>query len=103
MTIEGPGATYLVIAAMALATYVTRIAGYWLMSHIPPSPRLRRAFDALPASIILSTLVPVAWHGGPAALAALAIAGAAMLVIRHEAVALIAGLLAAIAARAAGL
>ena len=30
------------ILAMAIATYLTRISGFWLMGHVPLTARLRR-------------------------------------------------------------
>jgi uncharacterized membrane protein len=35
------------IAAMAVATYAMRAGGFWLMGHVPLTPRLRRILEAL--------------------------------------------------------
>ena len=47
------------ILAMALATYAMRAGGFWLMGHVPPSPRLRRMLEALPGSVVAATVLPI--------------------------------------------
>ena len=34
---------FIAILAMAAATYLTRVSGYWLMGHIPMTRRVRRS------------------------------------------------------------
>ena len=68
------GGAFLALASMALATYLCRIGGVLLMDHLPPSPALKRALQALPGSIILATVLPRGMKGGLAALGGLAAA-----------------------------
>ncbi len=92
-----------VIFGMALATYLCRVGGVWLMAHVPLTHRVRRGLAALPGSIIAATIVPLALKGGPPALLALATAVLIMVVKRNELLALIGGLVVASVARAFGL
>ncbi len=91
------------IAAMAFATYLCRISGYFLMSVVPLTPALRRALAALPGSIVAATVLPVIERTGLVAGFAILAALGAMMIRRSEILALAAGLGVAIAARAWGL
>jgi uncharacterized membrane protein len=95
--------TLAVIAAMAIPTYLMRIGGFWLMGRLPPSARLRRILEALPGTVMVATVVPILAREGVVAMLALAAAGAVMLVRRNDLLAVLAGMAAAAAARAAGL
>jgi uncharacterized membrane protein len=97
-----PGA-FAAILAMAVATYLCRVGGYFAMTMIPLSPRVRQGLAALPGSIVVATVLPVAERGGLVAIVALLAGLGAMLVTRREVVALVAGLGLAAALRAAGL
>ena len=57
------------IVAMALATYFTRVAGFWLMGHVPMTLRVRRMLETLPGAIVVATIVPLAAQGRRAGLA----------------------------------
>ena len=82
---SGPWGPALAIAAMALATFLCRVAGAVVMSRITITPRVNRGLRALPGSIVLATIVPVTLDQGGAAIASL-------VVTRREAIALAAGL-----------
>lgn len=97
-----PG-SFVAILAMLAATYSCRAGGFWLMQHVPLTPRVRRGLSALPGSIVMATITPLALRAGWPAAIGLAIAFLAMLRIRNELVALLIGLAAVSAARAAGL
>ncbi|MCX7338971.1 MAG: AzlD domain-containing protein [Hyphomicrobiales bacterium] len=90
------------ILAMALVTYLCRVSGYFAMSLLPFTPRLRQALAALPGSIIAATVLPLVERLGPAAGIALAAALASMLIRRNEILALVVGLAVAVAARSWG-
>ena len=90
------------IAAMAVATYAMRAGGFWMMRHVPPSARVRKALNALPGSVIVATVLPIIVRDGVTAMLAIGAAVAAMLLTRRDIVAVVAGLAIAIAARAAG-
>jgi uncharacterized membrane protein len=90
------------IAAMAVATYVMRAGGFWMMSHVPPSPRLRRMLEALPGSVIVAAVLPIVVRDGITAMLAIGAAVIVMLVTRRDILAVIAGMAVAAAARALG-
>ena len=92
-----------VIFATALVTFLLRIGGYWLMSRVPITPRVKRALDALPASIFIATVAPIAVKAGVAGAAAVAITGVIMYFTRKEIPSLAAGFAVAAALRAAGM
>jgi uncharacterized membrane protein len=100
---EGSGLGMLAaIAAMAVATYAMRAGGFWMMSHMPPSDRLRRMLNALPGSVIVATVLPIAVRDGVTAMLAIGAAVAVMLATRRDILAVVAGMAVAAAARAAG-
>jgi branched chain amino acid efflux pump len=62
----------LTILAMALATYVTRMSGLWLMSHVTLSTRMKAWLGYLPGTVIVAIVAPTVFSTG------LAGAGAAL-------------------------
>ena len=90
--VAGPWGSALVIASMALATYLCRIAGVAIMSRVRITPRIERGLRALPGSIIMATILPVALDNAPPAILALAATMAAMAATRNELVGLLTGL-----------
>ena len=91
------------ILAMAAATLTTRLAGYWLMGHIPMTRRVRRGLEILPGAIMAAIVVPIVAKAGPVALLAVMVAAGSMMVRRNEFVAVGLALAAASLARALGL
>lgn len=55
-----------VVAAMALATYVTKAGGLWLLGRIDVSERVETGLEVLPGAIVVSILGPELVEGGPA-------------------------------------
>ena len=94
--------TMTAIGVMALVTYLCRIAGYMAMRHVPRTPAVKRALAVLPGCIIIAAIAPIAWRGGPVAMAALVAAVGAMVFLRSELAALVAGLGLVAALRAFG-
>jgi uncharacterized membrane protein len=93
-------APIIAILAMAAATYPMRAAGFWLMGHIPLTPRIQRMLEALPGSVVVATVLPIMIREGlPAALSIVA-AGAVMLWRRNDFLAVLAGMAVAALARA---
>jgi uncharacterized membrane protein len=90
--IASPWGSVLAIGAMALVTFLCRIAGVVLMSRVRLTPRIERGLRALPGSIILATILPVAIDNGLPAIVALTTAIVAMVVTRIDIVGLLAGL-----------
>jgi uncharacterized membrane protein len=80
------------IVAMALATYLTRVAGFWLMGHVPMTLRVRRMLETLPGAIVVATIVPLMARAGVAGLIGIAVTFAAMLVRRNELLAVVLGM-----------
>ena len=100
--IAGPWGSALVIASMALATYLCRIAGVAIMSRVRITPRIERGLRALPGSIIMATILPVALDNGWPAILTLAATAATMIVTRSELASLLLGLGALAVIRAFG-
>src|SRR4051812_5666151 len=90
--VSGPWGPTLAIAAMALATFLCRIAGALVMSRVRITPRVNRGRRALPGSIVLATIGPVTLDQGGAALVSLAATIVAMVLTRREVIGLAAGL-----------
>ena len=90
------------ILAMAAATFLTRISGYWLMGHVPMTRRVRRTLEVLPGAIMAATIVPIVAKVGPAAFIAVVVALASMMVKRNQFIAAGLALVAVSIARAYG-
>lgn len=98
-----PYAAVVAIAAMAAATQLMRLGGYWLMGHVPITPRVRRMLEALPGSVVMALVLPVVVKAGAAAWLAVGAVMVSMLLRRNEFLAVGVGLAAATLARAYGL
>ena len=60
----------LAILGMAVATYLTRIGGYWLVQVLPVRGRLASALDAIPGAVLIALIAPIVFaKGAPEALA----------------------------------
>jgi uncharacterized membrane protein len=91
-------ATELTIAGMAIATYVTRVAGLYLVRFFNVRGRTKAALDAMPPAILMAVIAPVAFATGPAETAATAITALAALRVPLI-VAVIIGVLSVVALR----
>ena len=67
----------LTVACMALATYLTRIAGWLVLRGRSVGPRLRRVLDASPGCVLLSVIAPAFASADVSDLAPLAVAALA--------------------------
>jgi len=65
--------TVAAILGMAVATWITRFAGYWLVRRTTVSGRLKSALDAVPGAILVAIIAPKALATGPAETAAAAL------------------------------
>jgi uncharacterized membrane protein len=54
----------LTILGMALVTYVTRVSGLWLMSHITLSARMEAWLSYLPGTVIVAIVAPTVLSTG---------------------------------------
>ncbi len=93
----------LAIFVMAGMNYLMRAAGFWVMAHVPLTPRIRLMLEALPGSIVTATVLPIAIKGGLAASIALAAAAAAMMWRGNSFLGVAVGVMTAALVRAAGL
>jgi len=50
--------TLLAILAMAVATYLTRVGGLWLLEIANVKGRARSAMDALPPAVLMAVIAP---------------------------------------------
>jgi uncharacterized membrane protein len=91
------------ILAMALATYFTRVVGFWAMGHVPMTLRVRRVLETLPGAIVVATIVPLMVRGGVPGLIGIAATFASMMLRRNELLAVACGMGAISTARAFGL
>lgn len=89
------GATLLAILAMAAATYAMRAGGFWVMSYVPLTPRVRRMLEASPGAVVVATVLPIIMREGLPALVAVIAGGAVMLLWRRDYLAVVAGMAAA--------
>lgn len=94
---------YAAILAMTAATYSTRIIGFWLMGHVPLTPRIRKMLETLPGSVVTATVLPIVAKNGAPAMLAVAVAMVVMIARRNEFLAVAVGLAIAALARAGGL
>lgn len=92
--------TALAIAAMAIVTYATRIAGPVLMRFAPITPRIERLIDAASQSAIAALVASSLARQGPREAAAVAVAGVVMLLTRKPLAAMVAAMTVAAAWRA---
>jgi branched chain amino acid efflux pump len=92
----------LALAMMAAVTVASRLGGYWLMSYVTVTPRVRRMLDALPGSIIVAAALPVAVNGGAVVMFAIAAAMVVAIIRRNDFIAVITGMAVAALARAIG-
>jgi uncharacterized membrane protein len=90
--VTGEWGPAVVIACMCLVTFCCRAAGAVIMSRVAITPRVQRGMQALPGSIILSSIAPAALDHGWPALVALAATVIAMVLTRLELVGLVGGL-----------
>jgi len=49
---------------MALVTLFTRLAGPWLMRHVPETPRVEAFLEAMSTSVIAGLIVTTLLHSG---------------------------------------
>jgi uncharacterized membrane protein len=101
--VESSGLGLVAILVMAAATYLMRAAGFWLMAHVPLTPRVRRMLSALPGSIIAAIVLPLIAKSGPAAVLAIAAAAAVMVARRNEMLAIAVAVTLAALGRSLGL
>lgn len=84
------------ILGMAVATLLTRVGGFWMMSYITVSPKLERFLRHMAGGVLIAIVVAAAMKGDPAMWAGLAAAITAMLILRKSMTAILIGMVIAI-------
>src|SRR5262245_36809928 len=87
----GTFGVWMAILAMALVTYAIRSGGFWLMGYVPLTRRVRSILNALPGSVIVAIILPLAVRGGTAATVSVITALAVMALRRNDLLAVICG------------
>lgn len=82
-----------IIAAMSMVTIGIRWAGFFIMEHVPLTPFVKRFLQALPGTILVSTVVPICFHTGWVAILGLFVAIGVMILTKRDFFALFFGLL----------
>ena len=77
---EADPTSIVVIAGMALVTYLTRAGGLWLMGHVNSTPRVEAWLKHIPGAVLVSLIAPTALTSGPAE--AVSVLATALLAIR---------------------
>lgn len=90
------------IIVMAAAAFACRAGGYFLMRYVKITPRVEVALRMMPMAIVVSMLVVAAANGGPPEWAGIAAALVAMLLVRNDLAAIVAGMAAVAALRYLG-
>ncbi|MEQ1614370.1 MAG: AzlD domain-containing protein [Hyphomicrobiaceae bacterium] len=80
------------ILAMAVAAFLCRAGGYFLMRYVPITPRVEVALRMIPMAIVASMLAVAATRGGPPEWAGIAAAMATMAAVRNDFAAILAGI-----------
>lgn len=74
------GDSFLLIAGLGVATYLTRIGGHLVLSRFERlNPRFEAALDAVPAAVMTAIVAPIALTAGIAETVAAAVTVAAAL------------------------
>jgi uncharacterized membrane protein len=104
MTTElGNAGAWIAIAAMVVVTYVIRAGGFWLMGYVPLTHRVRSILNALPGSVVMAVILPLAVRGGTAATVAVLTSLVVMTLRRNDLLAVVCGMGAAALVRAMAL
>jgi uncharacterized membrane protein len=81
----------LAIAAMAVASYACRIAGYLLMAYVPITERVQAALKAIPLGVMIGIVMPSVLAGKVPEMVGLAVVFAVMKGTGKDVVAALAG------------
>jgi uncharacterized membrane protein len=84
-------AFYLALAAMAVASYACRVAGYLLMGYVTITPRLEAALRAIPLGVMTGIVTPAATSGRVPELAGLVAVAVLMRATGKDVVAAVGG------------
>ena len=93
------GVAVIAIVGMAIATLLTRIGGFWMMSYVTVSPRLERFLRHTAGGVLVAIVTAAAVKGDLAMWLGLGAAVAAMLILRKSMTAILIGMALASALR----
>lgn len=82
---------FIAIAAMAIASYACRLAGYLLMGYVPVTGRVQAALKAIPLGVMIGIVTPSVVSGRLPELVGLAVVFGVMKLTGKDVVAAIAG------------
>jgi uncharacterized membrane protein len=82
---------WLALAALALASYACRLAGYLLMGLVTITPRLEAALKATPLGVMIGIVMPSAASGKLPELAGLVVVAVVMKFARNDLLAAVGG------------
>lgn len=87
------------IIVLAVAAYLCRVSGYFMMRFIPQTPRVDAALKAMPLAVMVGIAAPAAIKGGPAEWAAFVAIALIMRFLRNDVVAALLGVVVVAAVR----
>ncbi|WP_370153546.1 AzlD family protein [Ferrovibrio sp.] len=90
------------ILGMAVATYLTRAGGFWLMGHVAISPRLERFLRHMAGGVLIAIVTAAVFNGDGPLWIGLGIVVLVMLTMRKPILALAAGVAGTILLRLLG-
>lgn len=100
MTSFSDWSPYIAIVGMGLATYATRVSGFYLLRGMNVSGRFKVALDALPPAVLMAVIAPVILTTGIAETIAAVITALAAYLRLPLAVTIVIGIASVIALRA---
>lgn len=100
MTRFADASPYIAIVGMGLATYATRVSGFYLLRGLNVSGRFKAALDALPPAVLMAVIAPVILTTGIAETIAAALTAIAAYFRLPLAVTIIIGIVSVVALRA---
>ena len=94
------GTTLLAIIGMGVATYLTRLSGFYLLRGLNLSGPMKAALDALPPAVLMAVIAPVILATGPVETIAAAITAVVAFFRLQLAVTIVIGIVSVVALRA---
>ena len=93
------GTTLLAIIGMGVATYLTRLSGFYLLRGLTLSGPMKAALDALPPAVLMAVIAPMILATGLAETIAAAITAVAAFFRLPLAVTIVVGIVSVVALR----
>ena len=93
------GPAFVAIIGMAVATYITRVSGFWLMEYVTITPRIERFLRHMANGVLIAIITAAAMRGDLAMWIGLAAVLAVMLIFRRSMTAILVGMAIAAALR----